>query len=338
MGRTARVRIKGVWHHVSSRGIDRERIFDGDADHRKFLDYLGKLPERYGFKIHGYVLMGNHYHLLIEDPELRISEGMKWLNLCYGMSFNRRHHRVGPVFQGRFKGVILDPEERGVSVSRYVHLNPVRVKRLGLNKRESQAIRAGKQSEGGAVEERLRVLREYPWSSYRAYVGLEKGAEWLTREFVLKKSGGKGEYRKRVEKEVREGQVENPWEEVKWGLILGGKELASRVKGGVKGKRSEQKELRAIEGGLEWEEAVKGVEGAKGERWEEFRDRYGDWGRDLVYLLMQEKGRMTIREMGERSGGVEERAVWAGIQAAKRRMTKDKSLRKAYETISNTRY
>jgi REP element-mobilizing transposase RayT len=332
-----RVKMAGVWHHVTNRGIDRELIFKTESDHRKFLEFLGKLPERFGFKIHGYVLMGNHYHLLIEDPELLISAGMKWLNQCYGMSFNRRHGRVGPMFQGRFKGVILDPQERGLSVSRYVHLNPVRVKSLELDKRETKAIRAGKQSEVELVRERLDCLKSYRWSSYRSYVGLEQSPAWLTTEFVLKKAGGKNEYRKQLEKEVREGMEESPWEEMKWGLVLGGEELTQRIKGSLKGERSEQRALREIESEWNWEEVVKRVEQKKGEEWSEFYNRYGDWGRNLVYLIMQERGRMTIREMGVRSGGVKERAVWAGIQSVKKKMKRDPRLKKVYECIINTR-
>ncbi len=331
MGRAARVRMKGVWYHVTNRGIDRESIFKTESDHLKFLEFLGKLPERYGFKIHGYVLMGNHYHLLVEDPEQRISEGIKWLNLCYGMSFNRRHRRIGPVFQGRFKGVILDPEDRGLSVSCYVHLNPVRVKSLGLDKREAKAIRAGKQSGKERVDARLNTLHEYPWSSYRAYVGLERSADWLTTEFVLKKSGGKKGYRQQVEKEIREGKDESPWGELIGGLVLGSGEFVGRIRKRIQGDCKEQKAMRILtRGGRCWEEIVSVVESIKGERTEDFWKRHGDWGRDLIWLLCREMGRLKLREIGEKSG-VEYGVVAAGIFHCRRKMEKSDELQKSYK-------
>ncbi len=333
MSRAARVRVKGVWYHVTNRGSNRRMIFETEPDHEKFLEYLSRLPERYGFKIHGYVLMGNHYHLLIEDPEMRISEGMKWLNLCYGISYNRRRKKVGPVFQGRFKGVILDPEERGLSVSRYVHLNPVRVRSLRMGKGEAKAVRAGKLSDPGLIQERLRRLKEYRWSSYRAYMGLEKQPEWLTTEFVIKKAGGKGEYRRQVEKEICGGMKENPWEEIKWGLVLGGDALQKQIKQSLSGNRREQKALREMESaGVSWERVIEVVEREKGERWEEFEDRYGDWGRNMVWILSQERGRMKLKEIGERCG-VDYGTVASGIQQVRARMRKERGLERVYQKL-----
>jgi len=277
--------------------------------------------------------MGNHYHLLVEDPELRLSEGMKWLNLCYGMSYNRRKRKIGPVFQGRFKGVILDPEERGLSVSRYVHLNPVRVRSLGLDKKESKSIRAGKRSDEKIVRERLDVLKNYPWSSYRAYVGLEQKPKWLLTEFVLKKAGGKGEYRKQVEKEVREGMGESPWEEMKWGLVLGGVKLEEAVRREIFGDWTEQKTIREMEKeGASWERIVRAVERVKGEKWEKFQERRGDWGRDMVWLMSQEVGRMKLREIGEKSG-VNYWVVSSGIRHLREKIGKSAELKKAYDRL-----
>lgn len=322
-----------VWHHVTSRGIERKAIFGGDEDYRRFIDFLGELPGRYGFRIHGYVLMGNHYHLLVEDPELLISDGIKWLNMCYGMSFNRRHGRVGSLFQGRFKGVILDPEERGLSVSRYVHLNPVRVKALGLDKRESRAVRLGKKSEEGLVEKRLEVLKGYRWSSYRAYVGLEKAPGWLTMEFVQARAGGRAEYRRQVEREIREGLQESPWEEVQWGLVLGSEKIQKEVKKALQGNRQEEKSIRAKErSGVGWEMIIEAVEKEKGEKWRAFESRHGDWGRDMVWLLAQERGRMKLAEIGRKSGS-DYRLVAVSIHKLKRKLMTDEETKKAYGRI-----
>ena len=84
--------------------------------------------------VHAYVLMNNHYHLLMETPRANLSQTMQWLNVSYSVWFNRRHRRVGHLFQGRFKAILVEPEVWGLELSRYVHLNPVRLGELGLGK------------------------------------------------------------------------------------------------------------------------------------------------------------------------------------------------------------
>lgn len=100
------------------------------------------------------------YHLVIETPDCTLSRGMQWLNGCYAQSFNRRHHRVGHLFQGRFKGILVDGEEYFLELCRYVVLNPVRA---------GMVERAG----------------DYVWSSYRATAGLAPAPDWLTTSAIL---------------------------------------------------------------------------------------------------------------------------------------------------------
>src|SRR5438105_12865111 len=78
--------------------------------------------------------MENHYHLLMQAPEGNLSRAMQWFQTSYSMWFNRKYGRVGPLFQGRFKAVVVDPPAWGLALSRYVHLNPLRIKVLGLDK------------------------------------------------------------------------------------------------------------------------------------------------------------------------------------------------------------
>ena len=101
------------------------------------------MVERFRVVLHAYQLMDNHYHLIVELTEKNLSRAGQWLNLSYSSWFNRRHRRSGHLFQGRFKSVVVDPLEWGLALSRYVHLNPVRVKGLGLGKVEQRQVRAG---------------------------------------------------------------------------------------------------------------------------------------------------------------------------------------------------
>lgn len=103
MARPIRINVAGGWYHVISRGTERRVIYEENPEYAHFLDLLGEMCGRFRLRIHAYVLMPNHYHLLIETPEANLSPAMQWLKTSYGMWYNRRHGRVGPLFQGRFK-------------------------------------------------------------------------------------------------------------------------------------------------------------------------------------------------------------------------------------------
>ena len=96
-----------------NRGIDRAEIYRDDRDRQHFFGLLEGIGERYGMEVHGYVLMGNHYHLILRVPEGNLSQGMQWLNVSYSLWYNRRHRRIGPLFQGRYKSVVVEKVKGG---------------------------------------------------------------------------------------------------------------------------------------------------------------------------------------------------------------------------------
>lgn len=128
MARQLRIEFNGAFYHITSRGNLRERIFFDDGDRRTFLEILKRTKERYGYLLHTYVLMDNHYHLLIETPKANLSQIMQNINTSYTVYINKRYQRSGHLFQGRFKGTIVDKDAYLVTLSRYIHLNPVRAK------------------------------------------------------------------------------------------------------------------------------------------------------------------------------------------------------------------
>jgi putative transposase len=140
---------------------------------------MGTLPERFGVRVHTYVLMPNHYHLQIETPRLNLSEAIRWLNISYAVWFNRKTRRNGPLLQGRFKAVVHDPSEAGWVIHEYIHLNPVRVKRFGASRSDHEG--PGPEQVAEMVEE----LQEFKWSSYRAYAGYTPVPKWLYTEAIL---------------------------------------------------------------------------------------------------------------------------------------------------------
>ena len=136
----------GALYHVMSRGDRGLAIVRGDADRARFIETLAQACARTGWRVHAYVLMSNHYHLLLETPEANLVRGMAWLLSTYTLRYNARHRQRGHVFQGRYKAVMIEAGESGFTerVSTYIHLNPLRA---------------------GLVRWPEEGLRAYPWSS-----------------------------------------------------------------------------------------------------------------------------------------------------------------------------
>ena len=215
MARPLRVNLANSWNHVMSRGNGGEILFRDDTDRRRFLGLLSELPERFSVQIHAYVLMNNHYHLLIRCLEPNLSEAIRWLQVSYASRFNWAHRRRGHVFQGRFKSVLLLKEGALDEVGRYLHLNPVRIRGLGLSKKDQQ--RAGvigcPDPGGELVTRRVTQLRDYAWSSWRMYAGLELAGSWLCRDRLQGGRGGRSlkeqrrSLREYTEAPIRQGRL-----------------------------------------------------------------------------------------------------------------------------------
>ena len=283
---------------------------------------------RFQVRLHAFVLMDNHYHLMIELTEANLSRAMQWLNVSYSVWFNRRYTRSGHLFQGRFKSVVVDPTEWGLSLSRYVHLNPVRVGQLGLGKTDREAMRVGASGAPAdrVVKERLSRLRRYRWSSYRAYVGLSQAPGWLECDGVWGLSGGKRteqrqRYRDYVEEAVREGLGKSPWEQLKEQVVLGGEEFLETLRRQVKGDPWEQRAARRLASarpGLE--QVIRCLEKLKGEQWTEFRDRHGDSGRDLVLYLGRRVCGLPLKELATAAGVGDYAAVGMAVARFEKRL------------------
>jgi len=118
MARPLRIERAGAWYHVTGRGLERRAIFLDARDRRRWLELLGEASDLWGWVIHGYVQMGNHFHLIVETPEPNLSRIMHWLNTSYVAWFNRRQERAGPLFQGVYKAMVVDPIAWGLALSR----------------------------------------------------------------------------------------------------------------------------------------------------------------------------------------------------------------------------
>jgi REP element-mobilizing transposase RayT len=334
MSRPIRVDVEGGWYHISARGIERRTIFGDEREHKHFLELLAGMGERYGVGIHAYVLMGNHYHLLIRTPRANASAAIQWLNVSYSVWFNRRRGRVGPVFQGRFGSTLIDGQGSwALSTSVYVHLNPIRTKAEGLDKKANRAEALGLvRMDRAEVRRRLRILREYRWSSYGAYAGYRPVPEWLTTEELLARVGGRKAYRRQVHVQVGRGEAPEGCEDIRGRVALGSRMFQAKVKEWAGRVTKEQPARKQVLKRVSVEAVKKLVENKRGEEWEAFADRHGDWGRELVLYLARRRSGLTLQEIGDVLGIGEYKTVGKAVQrfqkalavdVAKRRMVKE---------------
>ncbi len=205
MARPLRLEFPHAVYHVTSRGNARQKIVRGDSDRQAFLSALAQVVDRFDWRCYAYCLMDNHYHLLIETPKPNLSLGMRQLNGPYTQAFNRRHRRVGHLFQGRFKAILVEKEAYLLELCRYVVLNPVRAKLVRHPKR-------------------------WKWSSYRATAGQATVPEFLTVDWVWEQFGvRRPTAQQRYQDFVRMGMGdESPWEELRGQMYLGSDTFVAR--------------------------------------------------------------------------------------------------------------
>lgn len=196
MSRPLRIEFPGAIYHVTSRGDRREPIFVDDTDRAGLLNVLAQGMQRFDAQVLAYCLMGNHYHFVLHTRQANLSRLMRHLNGVYTQDFNRRHGKVGHLFQGRFKAILVDREAYLLQVCRYVELNPVR---------------AGMVAGPG----------DWPWSSYRAHVGEAATPPWLDTDglhgYLLQRPAATAADHRRAARRyaelVAQGQDEALWDD-----------------------------------------------------------------------------------------------------------------------------
>jgi len=206
MARPLRIEYPGAVYHITSRGNEKKPVYKDDQDRKNFLFILDKVNKRYQWLCHAYCLMDNHFHLLIETPEGNLSIGMRQLNGVYTQAFNKRHRRVGHLFQGRYKAILIQKDSHLLEVCRYVVQNPVRA---------------------GLVEDPA----QWRWSSYSAAAGREKPSSCLTTNWVLgqfssKRRKAEREYREYVHREMERDSI---WVGVRGQAILGEDDFVDKL-------------------------------------------------------------------------------------------------------------
>lgn len=213
MARPLRIEIPGAVYHVTSRGDRRNLIYEDDRDRIAFLQILARAVERFSWLVHAYCLMGNHYHLLIETPEANLSKGMRHLNGVYTQAGNCRHQRVGHLFQGRYKAILVQKHVHLLELCRYIVLNPVRA-------------------------QMVQQAGNWPWSNYRATAGELCAPEWLATDWTLSGLGDGQRPNKNSTQLARQAYRQfvatgrgqpSPWAALKNQIFLGDDRFVARM-------------------------------------------------------------------------------------------------------------
>ena len=204
MTRPLRLDYPDTYYHVLSRGNEKREIYRDEKDYLRFLEGMGKMVGRFQLEIHAYVLMSNHYHLLLHTQDAILSRAIQWLGVSYSVWFNRRHGRSGHLFQGRFKSFLVQDDRYFLAMCFYIHGNP---------------LRAGM----------VKKLSDYRWSSYPAYADKRSQPSWLTTDLVLGMHGGSRKSFLEVQQSFLE-EKRNPLEGLRHGLYLGTEEFSEECR------------------------------------------------------------------------------------------------------------
>lgn len=306
MARPLRIEYPGAFYHVFSRGQRQEPIVQDSLDRERFLLDLGRMVELFRVSVHGYCLMTNHYHLILETPDANLSRAVQWLNVSYATYYNRRHRYVGHLFQGRFKAILVDADAYLDALSRYIHLNPVRA---GLVAR----------------------ARDYEWSSCCYFVG-SGGPAWLEVNRIL---AGFGRTRRLAQRRYADylvaADVADLSDDVVGGAILGATPFVEWVKDTFLSARRQDQEipdLKRLRPHVPVDAIVREVAGRFGVRPQEILSagHKRNQARDLAIYLSRELSGLTCRELGLRFGGVSGAAITMRHRHVVREIAEDRQL------------
>jgi len=250
------VEYPGAIYHVTSRGNAQSDIYLDNADRESFLITLSEVVSRFGWVCHAYCLMSNHYHLVIETPKANLALGMRQLNGVYTQRFNRAHHRVGHVFQGRYKAILVERDAYLLELSRYVVLNPVRAKMV-------------------------KDVSQWTWSSYRATAGMIACPSWLSVGWILDQFGS--EKRRRVEQFIQfvtDGVSARVWESLNQQVYLGNDDFVEGIKLELSDVRKSSEVPR-----VQWQTSGKNLA--------EYESLYDDRGEAMAHAYLEGNYRMN---------------------------------------------
>ena len=332
MVRPLRIEYPGAWYHVTSRGNEKKKIFSDDQDKSSFLEILSATSTLYAVKVYAYVLMENHFHLVVMTSEANLSGFMQRFNTTYTVYYNRRHERSGHLYQGRYKAILIEEDSYLLQLSRYVHLNPVRTRQF--SRRD--------------IKDKLQIIRTYPWSSYCGYIRLKDRQSFIDYRKILGMIGGSDDqecrksYERFVISSIKKDMNMSFWEDVKGQAVLGSEGFADWVyKNFVSEYSSDKRELPGIKdlrtGPSTVEEIAEAVASECGVSEAQLYQRRAPC-RDARMMFLELcriylSRKMTLAEIGRNVGDVTASAFSRNRARLAEKMEKDSFLRQRFEKL-----
>ena len=332
MARPVCIEYPGAWYHVTCRGNEKTAIFGDDTDRITFLEILATSLELFHAELHAYVLMDNHFHIVLTTHEANLSKLMHRFNTSYTVYYNRCHGRSGHLYQGRYKSILIDSDSYLLELSRYVHLNPVRIKKYSKV----------------STEAKKKIMENYRWSSYGGYIHPKDRQPYVTYEEILSLFEGSDihDVSQYYEEFVLSGIADDMnityWQNLKGQAVLGSKTFVEKVLTTILSKQQgETKALseirKRITGPGSIEEIARVVSTVchvpekalyrKRSAYKEARSIF----MDLSCLYLGRK--MSLSELGQKLGGVSVAALSQNRRRLAERMIRDKTLQRQFETI-----
>ena len=317
MARQWRIEYPGALYHVLSRGNGRQGFFLSDKDRLTFLDLLKEVTERYTIDIYAYVLMGNHYHLLLRTQTANLSRAMQWFGTAYTRRFHLHNRTSGHLFQGRFKSIIVENEAYLLRLSCYIHRNP---------------------SRAGIIDR----LADYPWSSYRYYAYKKRPPAWLSTGMILNQfntANPQAAYRKKVQHYANEKA--SPWEDVQYGLAYGSRAFMDQLKNRFLNERldPELPQCKLLRDHVDAQALARQASVALGLDLEALRRtvriaKQGMEKRDMLIYLLWDSGRLSNQRIASLLG-LTHSNISRRVSLFKARLAQEKTLAKEYADIES---
>ncbi|MBA4418490.1 MAG: transposase [Syntrophus sp. (in: bacteria)] len=310
MARPLRIQYEHAFYHITGRGNERKKIFYSKTDYNKFKEYIKEVQIRFGFILHAYVLMGNHYHLIGETPRANLSAIMHSINGAYTTYFNKKRKRSGHLFQGRYKAILIDHDSYLLELSRYIHLNPVKA---------------------GMVEK----PEDYAFSSYASYIFPDK-EDMVSRGLIWNMISTENApilYKAFVEKAI--SAEENPFKNLYGGMILGKKQFIKDALSTLKKdfiQKDDTSARRSLKTSISLEEIVEAIARTLHIAPQEITSRKGAYRNLALYLARKHTGLMN-REIGQFFGNISHSAVAKAHKRFEDAMALDKTLCKDLDRV-----
>ncbi|MCP3871652.1 MAG: hypothetical protein GY699_00635 [Desulfobacteraceae bacterium] len=327
MARQLRIQYPGAVYHVTCRGNERRDIYRDEKDYQGFLEKLADSLNVYHVSLMGYVCMTNHFHLLVATPEGNLSDFMRHFNISYTTAFNHRHKRSGHLYQGRYKSYLIQAKNYLDEVSRYIHLNPVRIKKH-FSKR---------------IETKIKILMDFVYSSFTGYLSLDKRQDYIDYKPILDRFGGDNHNgRKKYSEYMLKGiktDDPSPLELGKGSGIVGSVDFKDYIKNeylDTENAHREQPHLKRIRAGHDPEEIITVFcSVVEQDRVELCRRGKNSIERAMLMEILYRYCSITQPEIGRLVGGIDYSAVSVARKRLRLKMEDESVLREYFEGIIN---